>query len=204
VAADTRFVPDLEAWDAWNPSDVAAALDSVQVPWAIAGGWALDLHLGEVTRPHEDVEIVIARGDTHVLRECLPDLEWFAVGDGYAWPLADAPPEVHQTWGCDRAGRWRLDAFREPWDGETWVFRRDPRIRRPLSEAIEVNPDGIPYLAPEIVLLFKSKRRRDKDEADFTQTLPSLSRDRLEWLRQALRVVDPENGWTQRLTTPIA
>lgn len=31
--------------------------------WAVAGGWAIDLSLGEQTREHEDLEIVVFRND---------------------------------------------------------------------------------------------------------------------------------------------
>ena len=168
--------------------------------WAIAGGWAIDLHLGEVTRPHDDLEIVLSRDDFHVLQACLGGLDWFAVGNGRAWPLADAPPELHQTWGRDADGRWRLDVFREPWENAEWVYRRDPRIRRPLADAIERDPAGIPYLAPELVLLFKAKAAGDKEEADLASALPSLTPARISWLREALRIVHPGHDWLPRLT----
>ena len=198
--SNSSFVPDVEAWAPWSLDEVAGALVSVRVPWAVAGGWAIDLHLGRVTRQHDDVEIAVSRDDVDAVLACLSELDWFAVGDGRAWPIADAPPELHQTWGRDRSGRWRLDVFQEPWDGDEWVCRRDPRIRRPLADAIELSPGGIPYLAPEIVLLFKAKAAREKDEADFALTLPSLTPDRVTWLREALRIVHPGHEWLSRLS----
>jgi hypothetical protein len=154
-------VPDLEAWEPWRPETVTAALGSLGLPWAVAGGWAIDLHLEAETRPHADIEIAVSRDCIEDVTSCLNELEWFGVGDGLAWPLADAPEGLHQTWGRDRSSHhWRLDVLREPWDGEHWVFRRDRRVRRPVVEAIEFSSDGIPYLAPEIVLLFKASRRR--------------------------------------------
>ena len=200
MASGSSFIPDVEAWDPWRPDQVAVALASVQARWAVAGGWALDLRLGAVTRPHEDIEIVVSRNDVHGVLAHLSDLEWFVVGDGRAWPLATAPQGLHQTWGRDRSGDWRLDVLQEPWDDGEWVCRRDPRIRRPLAEAIELSPGGIPYLAPEIVLLFKAKAAREKDEADFALTLPSLTADRVTWLREALRIVHPGHEWLSRLT----
>ena len=89
--------------------------------------------------------------------------------------------------------------MREAWEGGDWVFRRDPRIRRPLAEAIEADAAGIPYLAPEIVLLFKAKAARDKDEADFARVLPRLAPHRVAWLREALELVQPEHDWLGRL-----
>ena len=31
------------------------------VPWYVAGGWAIDLFVGQVTRDHQDVDLVIGR-----------------------------------------------------------------------------------------------------------------------------------------------
>lgn len=111
-------------------------------------------------------------------------------------PIDDASDELHQTWGLDRsAGCWRLDVFREPWEGDTWVCRRDPALRRPVAEAIEHTRDGIPYLAPELVLLFKAKHARGKDQADLARALPLLEPARRSWLGDALRLVHPGHEW---------
>jgi hypothetical protein len=107
---------------------------------------------------------------------------------------------VHQTWGWDAAeGCWRVDVFREPWAGDTWVCRRDAAVRLPLVNAIERTPDGIPFLRPEIVLLFKAKHVREKDVADFDRALPRLELQRRRWLAEALRVVHPGHAWIERL-----
>jgi hypothetical protein len=176
----------------------------MHVPWAVAGGWAIDLHLQAETRPHHDIEIAVSREHLEIVAACLGELDWFGVGDGRAWALEDAPRELHQTWGRDRSShRWRLDVFREPWDGEDWVFRRDPRIRRPLAEAIMFSQDAIPYLAPEIVLLFKAKSPKEKDEADLALTLPTFTLERIEWLRNALEIVHTKHKWMARLDTAL-
>jgi len=130
----------------------------------------------------DDLEIVVARTSFGAVRAALPELTWFGAGGlageaGRAWPVDDAPAELHQTWGWDSLNEcWRVDVFREPWEGDMWVCRRDPSIRRPVADVIERDPTGIPYLAPEIVLLFKAKHAaRDKDAADFARTLPRLA-----------------------------
>jgi hypothetical protein len=60
--------------------------------------------------------------------------------------------------------------------------------------------DGIPYLVPEIQLLYKAKGLRPKDEADFRQTLPALSLEQRDWLREALLQAHPQHPWLGRLT----
>ena len=32
-------------------------------PWAVCGGWGIDLFLNRVTRPHEDVDFAVLRKD---------------------------------------------------------------------------------------------------------------------------------------------
>ena len=42
------------AWQSWQPHEVAQLFSALAIPWWIAGGWAVDLFLGEQTRDHED------------------------------------------------------------------------------------------------------------------------------------------------------
>ena len=88
--------------------------------------------------------------------------------------------------------------FREPHDGDTWICRRDDRIRRPYAAVIRAGT-GIPYLAPEVALLFKAKGSRPKDEADFDSVLPMLTIDQRRWLDDALALVHPDHQWRHRL-----
>jgi hypothetical protein len=77
------------------------------------------------------------------------------------------------------------------------VFRRDPSITRPLAEAIDRSRDGIPYLAPELVLLFKAKHsERARDRFDLERALPRLDRQQRRWLSAALERAHPGYEWT--------
>ena len=46
-----------------QPKELQALLSDASFRWWIAGGWALDLFLGEQKRPHFDIDVVIARRD---------------------------------------------------------------------------------------------------------------------------------------------
>lgn len=77
-----------------------------------------------------------------------------AIGDGRGWPV-DGPAfeRTHQTWLSEpETGVYKLDVFREPHDGDTWICRRNARIRMPYDELIRHTADGIPYLRPDVVL----------------------------------------------------
>lgn len=199
---DGGFAPDADAWAAWGPAEVAARLIAVDVPWCVVGGWALDLFLGEQRREHGDLEIAVPADRFGPVAAALPDLELFTVGDGLAWPLdAPEPFAAHfQAWGRERStGLWRLDIFREPHEGDTWIARRDPRVRMPYAELIRWTPEGIPYARPGVILLFKAKSVRPKDEDDFAAVVPRLSSEERAWLREALAVVHPGHAWLEAL-----
>jgi len=200
------FEPDLSMWDPWDPEEVGRRLGDIDVPWYIAAGWAIDLFLGSVRREHGDIEIAVPRSRRAELLDALGEFEFFAAGapsSGFvtALSVADASDsDSHQTWVREPAsGLWRLDIFSEPSEGETWICRRNSQIRMPYERLIERTEEGIPFGRPEVVLLFKAKAARPKDEEDFAAVLPLLDGKRRLWLAQALELVHPGHGWLEQL-----
>ena len=192
---------ELDTWDAWTPAAAARNLRRLAAPWYVAAGWALDLFLGAQTREHDDLEIGVPAHRFGEVRAAVDDFELFVVGDGRAWPMTESSLAIHhQTWLRDRdGGPWRVDLFREPWNDDVWICRRDPRIRLPAARLISHTSDGIPYAQPEVVLLFKASAVRPKDEADFASVLPYLDARRRRWLRDALRLVHHGHPWLEQL-----
>lgn len=194
---------DLESLDArwscsWTPGDVARRLAGIDAPWCVAAGWALDLFRGRQTRAHGDIEIAIPAASFPEVRSRFAGYIFDAAGDGRIWE--DATPDeltaVHQTWLRDPAtGNYLLDVFREPHDGDTWICRRDESIRFPYSEIIRYTHDGVPYLVPQLVLLFKAKHARQKDQADFDTTVRYMTPDQRETLAALLARVHPGHHW---------
>jgi len=91
--------------------------------------------------------------------------------------------------------------MREPWEGDTWVFRRDARIRLPRERVIAHTPDGIPYARPEVAVLYKAKNARPKDDSDFARVLSLLDPAGRRWLAQSLELVHPGHRWLETLST---
>lgn len=202
VTASGAFEPDLEKWDPWRPEQVARLLTRVEAPWYVAGGWAIDLFLREERREREDIEIAVPADRFTEVLEALAGFELFAAGvprPGFVTPLAqagDALETSHQTWVREPpTDRWRLDVFREPSDGDTWICRRHEDIRLPYDQVIERSGDGIPYGRPEIILLFKAKPARPKDDDDLAAVLPLLDPERRRWLAEALELIHPGHRW---------
>ena len=168
--------------------------------WGIAGGWAIDLYLGHETRAHHDVDIAVLREDQAALRRLLEGvsvtkvvkrelIEW-AAGETLAPPIH----EIHATWPDESQLEFLLDERQ----GRDWVYRRDARIRLPMANAF-LERDATPFLAPEVVLLYKSKGTGPKDDDDFQRVVPRLGADQRGWLRGALLLTSPDHHWLSAL-----
>ena len=200
--ATVEIAHDVAPWGPWSPWETARRFTGVDAPWGVAAGWALELYVGEAWREHEDLEVAVPASRFDELCAALGELElWVPVGGGRLRPLASVPgPASQQTWGLDPAARaWRIDVLREPSAGGTWICRRDETIRMPFTRLVERTADEIPFVRPEVVLLFKAKHAREKDEEDFDVVLPRLDRERRSWLRDALHRVHPGHPWLARL-----
>lgn len=202
----TQETDDFGLWLPWLPHEVAHFFSPLSVPWWIAGGWALDLFLGVATRAHEDIDVQFLRRDQQAVRALFVGWDVQEAGHPTAWPFREwklgAPltPGIHDIWCRPGAtDAWALQLMVADQVDDQWVFRRDARIRRPLATLGQQTQDGLPYLAPEIQLLYKAKSPRPKDEADFATTLPSLDQQRCQWLAQALALVHPDHPWLARL-----
>ena len=95
-------------------------------------------------------------------------------------------------------GRW--DAWSgEPHIDDRWVCRRDDSITLSYAELVRRTGDDIPYVIPEVALLFEAKHLRDKDEADFARVLPDLDSTQRSRLRGWLSRVHPGHRWIDAL-----
>jgi hypothetical protein len=206
----SAFKPDVAQWEPWRPEQVAELLAGVDLPWYVAAGWAIDLFLGGERREHADIEVAVPNTRFDELADVLAGFEVCLITAPWeATPLVEARDrlmDTHQTWIREpSSGKWRIDLFREPSDGATWICRREPAIRLPYEHVIEWTDDGIPYGRPEIVLFFKAKHAAEpKNQADFAATLPRLEPARREWLRAALERVHPGHPWLAELDAVAA
>lgn len=64
-----------------------------------------------------------------------------------------------------------------------------------------VHKEGIPYLSPEVVLLYKAKDTRAKDQEDFLRVVDSLSSEQKKWLQTAIQLHMPHHKWLELLVT---
>jgi hypothetical protein len=190
-------------WRERTPRDVAEVLDGYAGRWWIAGGWAIE-SFSRVPRPHGDVDASIPRADVPALREHLRGrLDVWQADDGALRPMVDQADGLTET--CENL--WLRPSGADPWEFEvilmhatddTWTYKRDARISRPLDEILWER-EGITYLRPEVQLLHKAPKLRAKDQADFDACLSRLEPEARAWLRTALSVAHPRHPWLSLL-----
>jgi hypothetical protein len=194
----------LWAWEPISASDVGVIMQGFRPRWWVCGGLALDLFIGRETRRHDDLDVAVLRRDQALLRSHLR-----------SWDLRYATPEhllepwdggwlaapIHGIWArrsTDQHAAWTCEFLLNEADNDEWVFRRDDRIRRSLASVGEER-DGIPYLCPEIVLLYKASEPSPKNEADFAAVAAQLPHAATGWLADALQITCPNHPWLERL-----
>jgi hypothetical protein len=192
---------------------VGSLLSGLTVPWWVAGGWAIDLAVGHPTRDHTDVNVMILERDEHALRG-LAGVDFQLIADGQPpgpWPPGrrlTAGPAAGPKRGPKGNGLSRgagpdclivrgadlplpAEVILAGAVGAFWVYKKGARIyTRPLAD-ITRYWHGIPFLAPEVVLLMKArpgldKPGKDTDQRDFEAALPMLNAEQRSWLKDSI------------------
>ncbi|MGD6856963.1 nucleotidyltransferase domain-containing protein [Bacillus infantis] len=178
----------------------AGWMDGFEKPWFVAGGWAIDLFIGKQTRPHADLEIGIFREDQKALKGQLADWEFRKAVNGslITWNGEYLKLPVHEIHATDRVHNQQAEILLSEREEGRWIFRRNFDISCPAAEAILFTEDDIPYLNPQIVLLFKL-RARTKDQADFQVARDFLSKDQRYWLKRSIQQMDIHHSWISYL-----
>ncbi|TWP37130.1 hypothetical protein [Leekyejoonella antrihumi] len=173
-------------------------------PWWVVGGWAIEAATG-YRRQHEDTDVSILTCDVPAFVEFMKGRwhVWNNVGGvlhplGGRWATIDEPRS--QLWlRADSASPWIVDMPLTPDADGLWTNKFLPGHVAPVESVTWTAADGIRYLLPEIVLAYKARLRRPKDEPDFEATLPVLDDQRRARLREALAALVPDHHWIGRL-----
>ena len=186
-------------WSPLSPTQVAAVFDRLEIAWWIAGGVAIDMFVGRATREHGDLDVAMLRRDVAGLVSLLDEWDIQIAHDGVLTPWDGAPlgEEMHQFWVRPRgADAWVFEILLERSEGDDWLYRRDARLRKPIAEIGRRSAEGIPYLATEICLLYKSPRLNvARNQADFDSAAPMLDSGARSWLRESVKTLDAQHAW---------
>jgi hypothetical protein len=193
---------DLGPWAPLTVRQTIVLFDPASFRWWIGGGHALELFVGRSWRRHADMDVGVCRADAPALAGLLGGWDLHVAAGGRLTPwdgeALDASGQQNNVW-CRRtpASAWSLDVTVGEGDERWWVYRRDPSLRLTWDDAVLRSADGVPYLAPDLQLLFKSTNVRPKDDEDARQVVPTLPAERRQRLRAWLPVDHP---WSSLLS----
>jgi len=206
-------------------------LEGATFPWAVCGGYALDLFLNRATRPHGDVDLCAFESDRDAILRYMLRKGWLVYefrGQGKVRPLdAESSSDAGRNLMCVKEGCRLVEfypceeqgmlyhqffhtgisnldyvefLFNKAAEGQ-FVFDGEKQIQHELPQAILFR-DGLPYLAPEIVLLFKALQpEREENQADMAQAWPAMSRRQKDWFVNSLKQRFPEgHPWLDGLS----
>ena len=191
-------------WHSLGVVELEQLLQEVPVRWWLSGGWAIDefAAAGQPTRDHGDIDVSVPRPEWRTL--------WRALSDRFELRVADsgrldrpapehANPDIWNIWARElTGGPWVMQINVEETNGDRWVYRREPRISRPISD-VRYRSARTFYGAPAVQLLYKAKAPLPKDEHDWAITVPKLPATEYAWLTNAIATAHPQSRWATRL-----
>lgn len=196
-------------------------LQDVPITWAICGGFAIDLFLGKETRAHGDIDICVFEKERETISKYMLQNDWQVYefrGNGKVRlqneDLSSEPGrnlmctkdtcELVKFYPCEEdnllwyeffhTGLKQLDYLEFLFNismEDAFIFDKSKGIKRELSKAILYH-EGIPYLAPEIVLLYKASNADNAEyQYDFEQAYLHMHEEQKSWFLQGLDTLYP-------------
>lgn len=202
-----------EAGDIWDTPDaqrLLTTLGPVGRPWWVAAGLAIDLFVGQTSREHHDADVAIDRNDASFFHDALTSwqigiaVDWTGVpGNSNRvledWDAGTSLPSHAEALWCRPSGQepFVFELLLNKIVDDIWHFKRDNAVTLPIHQFGLISRDGIPYAAPEVVLLHKATSTAfdQQDTQDFEVSLPLMKGDQKAWLSDSLARFDSQHPW---------
>ena len=120
-------------------------------------------------------------------------------GQFYEWGDEFLELPIHEIYIVNEETDEHIEILLNEFNNNEWIYRRDLRISKSLNTTYSYTELGIPYLNPEIVLLFKTSHTREKDNQDFEFVINQLDDKKRAWLSKNLKLTNPNHQWNDYL-----
>lgn len=111
------------------------------------------------------------------------------------FPFTNGTP----AWGgCSTARRPVAPCSHSSRSGAAVSSNRAPDVAAELERYARRAPGGLPYVAPEVRLLYKAKPHptgMEHNDTDFAAVVPDLDLEARRWLKAALERAHPDHHW---------
>lgn len=200
--------------------------------YAVCGGYAIELFLNKSIRSHKDIDISASWKDRNKIINFFLNLGWNIYelcGNSLVHKITDVDNQlmIKRNIFCskhdcdlfslektDEENIFYLEFFNKDFselnfieflfnniDKENFYYARNKEIYLPIENAILYNND-IPYLCPELILLYKSTDiNRDGYEMDFDRTISKMDDKNISWLKNSLLFLYNEHKWIDKIKT---
>ena len=191
--------------------------------YAVGGGQAIDLFLGYESRTHGDIDIIAFWKDRDMIIQFMQSQGFYVyemLGGGRAHRITDLSKQMYlkrniccfregcplvkvyplDADGCGRfeffhVGQTELDFVEFLFNDKSethFEYARNREIKRELGKAILFS-GGVPYLCPEMCLLYKSTyTEREGYRQDFELACGAMNAEQRDWLEDALFKQNPQ------------
>lgn len=199
--------------------------------YAICGGFAIDLFLDIETRKHGDIDVLAYWNDRNAIISYMQSIGWDSYemcGGGKVHHITDINDQflLKRNIFCikldcdlvqfedsndkdiyfinfDHKGQEKMNFIEFLFNDKTethFLYARNENVKREINKAILFN-DEISYLAPELILLYKSTdTERTENQADYDNAIQKMSQAQKEWLINALKIMNPKgHKWISAL-----
>lgn len=204
-------------------NEISEHLSGMDVEWYLCGGFAIDAYLGNITRKHKDIDITVSFNDMKECIQYLKSKGWeidAPVGNQRLVPvefaLQHSELNFDNIW-CYKKGadfiitekvdgpfkymkfidreQTKLDfievIFNKIENG-IFYYQKNHDITLDIDSAF-IKRGEVSILAPEIVLLYKSRNYENRDyQHDFDMVINKLDKERYDWFINAMNTAYPQ------------
>ena len=199
--------------------------------YAFCGGYAIELFIGKAVRKHGDIDISAYWDERDKIILNMQSLGWRVYelcGGGKVHYITDVANQIKakrnifcMTSDCEIVSLTPIDEpdmfivdfdpkgqdkltfieflFNNK-DNDCFLYARNHDISLPLSQAI-LTRNGVKYLAPEMVLLYKSTdTEREGYQLDYDMAMQAMSVKQKNWFAFALEAMNPDgHKWLRNI-----
>ena len=203
-------------------SEAHELLKNGDFEYAFCGGFAIELFLNRSIRKHGDIDVSVFWEDRNKIILYMQSLGWNVYemcGGGIAHHITNVNNQIRAKRNIfcfkaecslvklsphgktdmyyidfDHRGQTKLDFIEFLFNNrsdEAFLYARNENIMLPISKAI-LTQNEIPYLTPELILLYKSTdTEREGYQFDYDSAISQMTTVQKEWLQTALKTMNP-------------